>query len=208
MRPKKKSFNTFAVFILLFGVGILATNLFSMPSWAYETRSEPAVFSLDVKDEALKVVLGKITKLTGYTIRVNEKWADLPITASMQNVTIEEALKKILDNYALIIENTQKYISIFICGPIRSSNNKQVITLEKPGEGGITKRELNAIMANQKKIDPLNLEVIPPTEPGGKGITQREIDAIRSQQEKIDPLDLEVIPPTEPDGKGIIHSER
>ena len=208
MRPKRKSFSTFAVFILLCGVGILATNLFSMPSWGSEIQSEPAVFSLDVKDEPLREVLGKITKATGYTIRVNKKWADLPITASMQNVTIEDAFKKILYNYALIIQNKEKIISIFICGPIRPSNGHQASLRLKKGEKAPGYLPYEKGDSKDMEIDSLDIEMIPPEKPGERGITQRELDAIRSQQEKIDPLDLEVIPPTEPGGKGIIHSER
>jgi len=142
-------------------------------------------------------------------------------------VTVEEGLKRLLKglNHSLVIEDAEKKISIKILN--RSHNIQaseqaalpnfpqtqldpgdiEVAPPEKPGEKGLTLRELDAIIAKQKEIDPGDIEVIPPEKPGEKGITQRELDAIIAKQKKIDPGDIEVAPPENPGERGLTQRE-
>jgi hypothetical protein len=54
--------------------------------------------SLNVKNEPLGDVLGKIAQATGYQISVSESWADMPVTATFKDVPLQKGLKRILGN--------------------------------------------------------------------------------------------------------------
>ncbi len=54
----------------------------------------------------------------------------------------------------------------------------------KPGEGRITKDEIEALNRTYKDNDPQSddYEVIPPSKPGERGVTKQEVDAARDSQ--------------------------
>ena len=233
MGSKKRHLSPLIVFFLVFLWGTISINLYPMHCWSANKELKPVVFSLNVKDEPLSEALKKISKATGYRITVSENWASLPVTAQLKNLTVEEGLKRLLKglNRSLVIQDTEKRILIQILNrssdiqpltqlALDQENNEpaplqtkidpqdiEVIPPEKPGERGITQREIDAIRAMQKKIDPGDIEVIPPDKPGERGITQRELDAIIAMQKKIDPKDIEVIPPENSGESGITQRE-
>jgi len=233
MESKKRHLSPLIVFFLLFLWGTISINLYPLPCWSANKELNPVVFSLNVKDEPLKEALKKISKSTGYRITVSENWASLPVTAQLKNLTVEEGLKRLLKglNHSLVIQDIEKKISIKIINvssdiqplaqlaldqennepaPLQAKIDPQDIEVappNKPGERGITQREIDAIRAKQEKIDPGDIEVMPPDKPGEKGITQRELDAIIAKQKKIDPGDIEVIPPENPGERGITQRE-
>jgi len=190
--------------------------------WGAVVNHDKLQFSLDVKGEPLSLVLKKISKLTGYNITVNKKWADLPVTATLTDTNLHKCLKNILrkTNNTVVINENEKSISIDVYDTVISSNgstdttektidplNVEVIPPEVPGERGITQSELNSILASQGRLDPLDVEVIPPEVPGERGITQSELNSMLASQDKADPLDVEVIPPEVPGERGITQSE-
>jgi hypothetical protein len=160
--------------------------------WASETDQGVSVFSLDVRDEPLLEVFKKISKLTAYEVEVSEKWAHLPITASIRNASIHEGLNRVLRkfNHTIVVDDLQKkvVVSIYESGPATI------------GQGRI-------LLSRQEKVNPLDVEVIPPQEPGERGVTQRELDEMNKKQANIDPGDLEVIPPDSPGGAGMTARE-
>jgi hypothetical protein len=58
----------------------------------------------------------------------------------------------------------------------------EIFPPNKPGEKGITQRELQKTQGVKKEINPLDIEVLPPNKPGKKGMTQQELQIV---QEKI-----------------------
>jgi len=186
-------------------------------SWAAINEPEPDVFSLKCEKWPLIKVIDEISKKTGNKIIINEEWAKWPVTVTLKQISTVRALKRILGrlNHA-IIYGAGNRISVIILGESNlgfdASNSFdpldiEVVPPDRPGDKGITQRELNQILAQRKKIDPLDLEVVPPDKPGEKAITQRELNELKSKQEKPNPLSIEVVPPDEPGGKGVTQQE-
>ena len=210
---------------LFFFVTMLPSDTFNHPSWGAAVSSEPPDITLNIKDEPLISVIEKISKATGYQIIINEKWSDFLVSASIKNVPLHDGLRGILSNlnHAIIVNDIEKKLSIIIYGsPVPAKKQKkvdsdvrqtvdfrdlEVIPPDKPGERGVTQRELDAILAREKQIDPLDVEVIPPMNPGEKGVTQRELNAMLARENKMDPLDVEVIPPRTPGERGVTQRE-
>ena len=188
MAMRGRLFSYSVVFSLLcLGVAVL-TILSPVSLWASEKDSEVHVFSLDVRDEPLIEVFDKISKLTAYEIEVGEKWAHLPITASIKNASIHEAFNRVLRkfNHTIVLDDLQKKVVVSIYDP------------------GVTpKQQKDRVFTRQKEIDPLDVEVIPPRKPGERGTTQRQLEAMKKSQATIDPLDVEVIPPRKPGERGV-----
>jgi hypothetical protein len=82
-----------------------------------EKGSKNVPFSLSVSNERLDAVLDKISKASGYTITVNEGWRNKVITLHLENVTVEEGLKTLIDalgrpSHLLLYDQTQKKVDI------------------------------------------------------------------------------------------------
>ena len=193
-------YKTIFVLVLLYFMMMLPTVTITHQSWGAAVSPEAPVLTLNIKDEPLKTVIEKISKATGYQISINEKWSDFLVTASIKDVSLHESLRWILANlnHAIIVNDIEKKLSIIIYGSrvpakiqkkadsdvrqVVDFRDLEVIPPDKPGERGVTQRELDVILAREKKIDPLDMEVIPPQNPGERGVTQRELNAIINGQ--------------------------
>ena len=145
---RRRFFGYLVVFSLSCLGGSMMTILTPSPSLGVETAArQVTVFSLDVRDEPLIEVFDKISKLTAYAIEVDEKWAHMPITASIKNASIHEAFNRVLRkfNHTTVVDDLQKkvLVSIYGPGPARIQSGKR-------------------ILSRQEKGDPLDVEVIPP----------------------------------------------
>jgi hypothetical protein len=101
---------------LSFGWAILwgLTPLFCIGA---EKGPSKVPFSLSASNERLEAVLDKISKASGYAITVNEGWRNKVITLHLENVTVEEGLKTLIDalgrpSHLLLYDQTQKKIDI------------------------------------------------------------------------------------------------
>jgi len=77
--------------------------------------AEQGVISLEVRDETLEKTLGRVSRISGYTIYLQPEWRDLSVTVSLLNLTLEQAVLKILDNrinHAIVWNDQEKKISI------------------------------------------------------------------------------------------------
>ena len=202
---RSRLFSSLLVLFLLCLGGMLPTVLSPNPCLGSESGEEPTVFSLDVRDKPLIEVMNKISKLTGYDIAVTGKWAYLPITVSIKNASIHEALNKVLSkfNHTIVFDDAKKKVTLALYDPgvapkqqkdIVSTPQKaiapdhvEVIPPQKPGERGITQRQLEEMKKRQATIDPLDIEVIPPQKPGERGITQRQLEEMKKRQATVDP---------------------
>jgi hypothetical protein len=212
---------SYLVVFFLFWLGAISTILSPSPCLGSESGEELATFSLEADQQALGEVLQQISKTTGYEITIDPEYAKLPITASLKNVTVEEALRRILGKLSryMVIDEAAKKISVRIVdagvkkttaiGSQEKSNplDQEMIPPQEPGEQGITQRELEEINKKQANIDRGDLEVIPPQEPGGRGVTLKELEEINKSQANINRGDLEVIPPQELGGRGVTLKE-
>lgn len=86
-----------------------------------ESTEEPYI-SLKAQNQPLGDVLNKISRDTGYKFKLNDRWKSYPVNASIQNMRLEQGLKRILAslNHAIIYESEKK-INILVYGKADSS---------------------------------------------------------------------------------------
>ena len=188
MAKRRWLFRYLGVFPLLCLVSMIPTILSPNPCLGSESGEELATFSLEADQQALGEVLQQISEATGYEITIDSEYAKLPITVSLENVSVEEGLRRILGKLSryMVIDEAEKKIYVRIVD---------------------TEAKKSKTIASREKVDPLDLEVIPPKSPGERGITQRELEESNKRQSTIDPGDLEVIPPDSPGGAGMTARE-
>ena len=203
------------VFLLIY-LGAISTIFSPMPCVGVESGEKLATFSLEVDQQPLGEVLQQISKATGYEIAVDSELAQLPVTASLKNVTVHEALRRIFGKFSkyMIIDDVEKKISINmvetdgkkigagkmsdqvgVLGKKTDPMDVEVVPPDEPGERSFTRREVEELRARQGKIDPMDIEEVPPVNPGGKGFTPREIEAIRSTHQEPVPKQVDEVPP-------------
>lgn len=76
------------------------------------------VFSLKVQKKPLRSIIKEISEATGYDIKINERWKNAIVTATLSNVDIEEGLKIIsgkagIKNHAFLVDVARKVIIIY-----------------------------------------------------------------------------------------------
>ena len=167
----------------------------------------------------MKKVLDKITRATGYKIKITDGWENKLVTVDIQGMTLDDSLRKILralgnPNNSTVDYSDKKVINIIIFNTAKGTH----ITKRKEGSQPQNKQYEAMINMDAKshlqeqestgnpkaKIDPLDMEVLPPKNPGQRGITIRELKG-ESNQKQLDPLDvdMEILPPEKPGERGI-----
>jgi hypothetical protein len=91
---KKKSY-----FILLFLVSGIFIWFSIQPSPAAEGQTDENLFSIRAVNEPLREVLKKISKASGYEIRFNTQLSHEKVSIQLDNVTLYEALARVLQAY-------------------------------------------------------------------------------------------------------------
>jgi type II secretory pathway component GspD/PulD (secretin) len=96
--------------------GILSALAMPQPCAGEFKGIRSSVFSLDLKDEPLGEAVKKVSAITGYQIMINPEWGDWPISARLQNVTIDLGLRQILSklNHFIVFSEAEHRISIVI----------------------------------------------------------------------------------------------
>jgi len=204
-------------FVLLSALGLACLSAIPGPSQAAApavnaTQTAPArLVTIDAKAMRLADILKKIHEQTGFTVVIDEKFLDTPLTLRLSRIDAETAVRRLaqklsLNNYALMMDAPGKTITLRPVGVPPQA--------KKPGQadGGNQPTELTGDDALAKlpeaPIDPMDEEIIPPGEKGGKGMTRREFEAaVAAANQNIDPMDEEIIPPGEDGGKGMTRRE-
>ena len=85
-----------------------------------ESQDEPHI-SLKVNNQPLSDVLKIITSDTGYRFKLNGDWSGYPVNASFENISLNRALKIILQGLNhVIIYDSNKSIKIVVYGKVDS----------------------------------------------------------------------------------------
>jgi hypothetical protein len=139
----------------------------TLPSCLGADRENHAVFSLAVNNERLDDVLEKISKASGYEITVNEGWRSKTISARLENVTLEEGLKLIMEklgrpSHLLIYDKERKRIEIVLLTPSPFKTESA------------TKVEPSAPLRRQKQI-------VPPAPQRAKPVARPSLRRIRER---------------------------
>ena len=110
---------TFIMFVfVVFLVGLPSANLTTTYCWGSDKESAGPAITLDVKNEPLRSVLGKISKATRWKIKAPDKWMDKPVTQTLNKVTLEEGLRSVLrnagvENLMLMYDENIKVVTLF-----------------------------------------------------------------------------------------------
>ena len=104
----------FAVFCMC----LLPANLTTTSCWGSDKVATNSAITLDLKNEPLRSVLGKITKATGWKIKAPDKWMDKPVTQALNKAKLEEGLMSVLknagfENLLLMYDENIKVVTIF-----------------------------------------------------------------------------------------------
>ena len=101
---------------------LVAIILVTLPGTYLEAGFEqknPA-FSLTVKNETLERVIARLAEASDYEIKLNDDWKDEPLSIEMQNVTLEEALRRCLKdfNHVVVWNQAERQASVMVLGRI------------------------------------------------------------------------------------------
>ena len=109
---------------VLLVIGLL---FFSMP-WVFGTDADPNTtkISLNAENDTLTNVLDRISQASGYKIEFDQEWGEYRVNLELKNESLEDALSRILVNlnHALIWNDSEKKISIFINGEVRAGGSR------------------------------------------------------------------------------------
>jgi type II secretory pathway component GspD/PulD (secretin) len=88
-------------------------------------------------DEPLTQVLERISDASGYKIVVDEKWGKVRVSLSFENESLDNALNRVLANlnHAVVWNEQERKISIFISGKTDSGKSKSSYSSEATREG-------------------------------------------------------------------------
>jgi type II secretory pathway component GspD/PulD (secretin) len=86
------------------------------PPLAAEGQPEEDIFSIRAANEPLREVLKKISKASGYEIRFNTQLADERVSIQLDNMTLNEALARVLQayNHMSLWDDANYIITLFI----------------------------------------------------------------------------------------------
>ena len=213
-------------FILFFGVPFL-THSTALPCWGNAKISEAAAISLDAKNLPLKQICQHISNMTGYEIFFNEQLIDEPITIKMENVTLIDALKKIMKklgikNLAIVTDEANHSLKIYTfdgeySGTIATIKNRGDVSVSSPSQSGLpglTPAEVDAIKQEEHSRKQKNLHkdkiVTPPSWDGKPGLSLDQLKYIfeKSQQKQKNlSMDAIVTPPLKAGKPGLTRGQ-
>ncbi|WP_155317499.1 hypothetical protein [Desulfosarcina alkanivorans] len=119
-----KTIIPFILWLLLFIGNDIAVN----PVSATDSVAYP-VIKLTVNNQPLGEVLAAITTETGYEFNINEQWESHPVSATLDNLSLEQGLKRLLRNLNhTIIWDSDQIISIMVYGKTEATSHHSGIS--------------------------------------------------------------------------------
>ena len=106
---------TVILILFLLAFGFLLPHPFHQ-SLSAEDINVNKVFSISAVNEPLREVLKKISKASGYEIRFNTQYATERISIQLDDVTLNESLKRVLQayNYMTLWDDENNIITLLI----------------------------------------------------------------------------------------------
>ena len=107
---------------IIFCLGVIITGDLAINSLVLSLESKDPVLSLNVKSETLEAVVAKLAKASGYEIRLSGEWDDETLSIEMNNVTLEEALRRCFRDYnhAVVWNQAKRQASVTVLGRVGS----------------------------------------------------------------------------------------
>ena len=113
----KQSVAIRVIFVVLLAES-LSVALPVLPCRGSDRASADPTITLEVQNEPLRSVLGKISKTTGWKITAPDKWLDKPVTQTLSQVSLEVGLRFILrdagmENLLMTYDEERKTITVY-----------------------------------------------------------------------------------------------
>lgn len=136
------------------------------------------VLSLKVQNKPLYSIIKEISEATGYDIKINERWKNAIVTATLSNVDIEEGLKIIfkkagIKNHAFLMDVARKVIIIYTFPETESGQRKD--------------------LRHVGMCDPLKAETIPAPPEGILNLNRPEAKKTNGGAEAIQPPSKDIL---------------
>lgn len=131
IRPEQ-SITVLTVVFVVSLVVLLSAGFTADYGWGSDQESAVPAITLDVQNEPLRSVLGKISKTTRWKIKAPDKWLDKPVTQTLNKATLEEGLRSVLkgagiEDLLLLYDENIKEITLFDTeGPQKQAASRPV----------------------------------------------------------------------------------
>lgn len=167
---------------------ILACLVGTTNAEASAKNNDPATISLTAEEVPLGEVLKIIADKSGYDIAINSPYAQLPIATSFQDLSLYEALRRVLgrlNRYILINESDRTIRFGFVDeseaallekSAENPSHDDSLVPPWATGDKSITSKDIK-----ESRYNPDESELFPPDKPGEKGNTSKDIEALKAQ---------------------------
>jgi hypothetical protein len=119
-------------------------------------------FSYHFKHEPLQDVCKTISRKTGYEIKFNDNFANLPITAAFEETTAFGALKKVLrnHNHSLVINEEKHSIEVYIIPNGNLSAGKRLAALPSKIQESVNETYHEELSQRIEEEDPVAAEAM------------------------------------------------
>ena len=94
----KQSITIIKIVLAVLCVLSAAVDFTANDCWGAERVAAYETITLDVKNEPLRSVLVKITRKTGWKVKVPDKWLEKPVTQTLSKAKLEDGLRSVLNN--------------------------------------------------------------------------------------------------------------
>lgn len=225
-----------SVIIKLFLIVVFSLSVLLTSTAGESHASAVSPITYNANDMALKTILEKISKQSGYEIDVSPPWDDKVLTVSFDKVELEEALKKILrlldqPSNVIIFDETNKKITILISdsfsnyaskasAPVHSGPDSDVSNIPPSDAGAGAKgfpfsaadlsveaEKIRKLQAKQQESFTTDTVVVPSLGPEGSGLTAGRLENIKKAQNQPLPADAVIIPPSAVGETGLTASD-
>jgi hypothetical protein len=123
-----KTIIPFILWLLIF----IGNDIAVHPVSATDNVADPKI-KLSVNNQPLGEVLDAITAQTGYEFSINEQWESHPVSATIENLPLEQGLKRLLRNLNhTIIWDSDRIITIMVYGKTDSISHHSEISHAAP----------------------------------------------------------------------------
>jgi hypothetical protein len=123
-----KTIIPFILWLLIF----IGNDIAVHPVSATDSVADP-IIKLSVNNQPLGEVLDAITAETGYEFSINEQWESHPVSATTENLPLEQGLKRLLRNLNhTIIWDSDRIITIMVYGKTDSISHHSGISYAAP----------------------------------------------------------------------------
>jgi hypothetical protein len=204
MASLMKKLNMISICSAFYCLLLMAPKIWSTTVAPSEPNINTDKISLTAENEPLGSVLEKIAEKSGYVVTISSEFTNLPVSISFQELTLEQALWRVLGqlNRYIIVNKAERRITFGLVDPLAGlfpaskvrrsppENEMEIVPPIKSGGSSATLNDIKRI--NQSKLQNYQneVELVPPDTNGTKNLFSKDI-----KDQKYNQDELELVPP-------------